>query len=613
MNPVRTILATALAAAAVSMAMPAAAQTYSKTVFFGDSLTDSGTFRPALIQAVGPNGALLGRFTTNPGLVWSEYVANFYGANASPSNQGGTNYAVGGARTGTNGTSPFGAIPSLTTQINTHLAANGGRADANALYTVWGGANDIFAAAAVPAQAQAILGAAVTSQVGTVAALQNAGARYVLVPTVPDIGITPDFRRQGAAGMAAGTQLSTTYNNALFAGLASANLRVIPVDTFNLLREITSNPAPYGFRNVTDPGCRTQPAPAGSSSLFCNPASYVAPDVPDAYVFADGVHPSSKAHAILADYALSLLEAPRQMAVLTHSAETVGRARADRVSAQAEQRPEDSEGMRWWADMRLDSQRYGDGDTYDGMGPTLTFGADWSSGALVFGGFAGYGEQKLDWGKRRGEFDQSDATLGGYLGWSSGAFWANGQVSYTWLSYDIERQVQLGSVTRVHSGSPDGENLGIAASAGWDFGSDSFKHGPVVSLVSQSIDLDGYDENSTEATALSFPDQEFDSLIGSVGWQLQAALGENLHPYARLTYDHQFEEEAEEAFAQLRSMPGLAPYAVPGVEFDRDYGTMTFGARTEMFGLGADIGTSLTVGQKGGNDATVFVSVNGTF
>src|SRR3546814_9790840 len=97
-KPLRTLLAAALALAA----MPALAQDspFSQTVFFGDSLTDSGHFRPALIQLIGPNGALIGRFTTNPGLVWSEYLADYYGTNAVSDNQGGDNYAVGGARPG---------------------------------------------------------------------------------------------------------------------------------------------------------------------------------------------------------------------------------------------------------------------------------------------------------------------------------------------------------------------------------------------------------------------------------------------------------------------------------------------------------------------------------
>ena len=73
-RPLRAALAVALAAAAV---MPAFADdTFSRTVFFGDSLTDSGYFRPVIVRTIGPSGAILGRFTTNPGLVWSERVAD---------------------------------------------------------------------------------------------------------------------------------------------------------------------------------------------------------------------------------------------------------------------------------------------------------------------------------------------------------------------------------------------------------------------------------------------------------------------------------------------------------------------------------------------------------
>ncbi|HVQ34256.1 MAG TPA: hypothetical protein VMS49_09985, partial [Lysobacter sp.] len=68
-RPVRHLLAAALAFAA----LPAAAQTYSQTVFFGDSLTDAGWYRPTLIQVAGPSAAILGKFSTNPTLVWSEH------------------------------------------------------------------------------------------------------------------------------------------------------------------------------------------------------------------------------------------------------------------------------------------------------------------------------------------------------------------------------------------------------------------------------------------------------------------------------------------------------------------------------------------------------------
>ena len=607
-SPVRSLLAVALAIAAA----PALAQDspYSETVFIGDSLTDSGHFRPALIQVVGPSGALIGRFTTNPGLVWSEYLAEFYGTSAVSDNQGGTNYAVGGARTGTDTSGALGPIPSLATQTSSYLTSTGGRADPNALYTVWGGANDLFAVAG-GAPAQETIASAVTAQIGVVGTLQNAGARYVLVPTVPDLGVTPSFRAQGAVASATATQLTTAYNNALFGGLNAAGLRVIPLDTFHLLQEIVADPLPYGFTNVTGTACQPQ---ITGSSLTCSPSSYVVPNAADIYAFADGVHPSSRAHAILSDYALSVLEGPRQIAALPQSSAIIGRARAERVATHVAGKPE-SDGMRWWGGVRGDSQRYDEGDLYEGIAPAGTFGVDWARGSMVFGGFGGYGSGKQDFGRNGGSFKQSDATLGGFAGWYGDQAWVSAQLSYSWISFDVDRDVQLGDTSRRHSGSPDGSNLSAGVSAGFEFGEGAFRHGPVVSLLSQQIKVDGYAESNPGSTALIYADQDFDSLVGSAGWQVSYALNDHLRPYARLTYDREFEESADEVFAQLQSMPEAAPYAVPGLDLDRDYSTVLVGARTRLFGLDADIGLSTTVGQKGGTgtNTTAFATLSGSF
>ena len=610
MKPVRTLLAVALALAAA----PSSAQTYSQTVFFGDSLTDSGHFRPALVQVAGPSAALVGKFTTNPGLVWSEYLADFYGTNATPANQGGDNFAVGGARAGTNSSATLAPgftlpVPSLATQVGSYLTRTGGRADANALYTVWGGNNDLFAVAG-GAPAQATIGAAVTAQVGIVGTLQAAGARYVLVPTIPDLGLTPGARAQGAAAQGLLTQLASSYNAALFGGLASAGLRVIPLDTFHLFQEVAANPASFGFSNITGTACQPQ---ITAQSLTCNPGTYVTPNAPTSYAFADAVHPTGAAHEIIADYAVSILEGPRLIAVLPNSASMVGRSRADRVGAHLAGKPA-GDGMRWWADGRGDFQRYGGGDHYDGVGPSLTAGVDWASGNLVFGGFAGVGQQKLDWGKRGGSFDQSDATLGGFIGWFGDGAWVNGQLSYSQLRFDIDRTVDLGRATRTHTGSPDGSNLSAGASAGWDFGDGTLRHGPVIGVLAQKIEIDGYAESDpTLSTSLAYPDQTFDSLIGSAGWQFSYTINEHLTPYARLTVDREFEDAPAQAFARSQSLVGSGEYAVPGLVFDQSYGTLLFGARTQLFGLDANMGTSVTVGQQRGNHATVFVNLGSSF
>ena len=611
MSKSRTVR-TALAAALALAVLPAAAhdQPFSGTVFFGDSLTDAGYFRPLLPPNV---QAVTGQFTTNPGLVWSQWLAEHYGTQARPNGNGqtGDNHAAGGARNGVDVTGALGFTPSLATQAAGYLAANGGRADPDALYTVWGGANDLFAVVADPGNAQAIIGGAVGAQVGIIGGLQAAGARYVLVPNIPDLGLTPSFRAQGPAAAAQGTALATGYNQALFSTLASNGLAVIPVDTFAFLREVAADPAQFGIANVTGTACMPQ---ITAQSLTCNPTSLVSPDAPQTYLFADGVHPASGAHAALADLAIAAIEGPRQMAVLPHSAAATGRNRAQRVGAQITHRG-DAGGARWWADLRGDFQRYAHGDHYDGTGPALLVGMDWGGDGLAYGGFIGYGVQGNDWGSRRGNWDQSEASIGGYIGWSAeSGGWINAQLSYTSLDFDIERQVPLGPALRTHGGSTDGSSVALAVQGGWQFGDGALRHGPVLGVVAQRVEVDGFAESDPGlSTSLAYLDQEFDSTVGSAGWQLSYAIHDTLAPYARVTIDREFEDEAAQAFARSQSIAGSLPYAVPGVEYDQSWTTLTFGARTKLFGLDADIGASVNSGQKGGKHSMVFASVGAGF
>ena len=472
---------------------------------------------------------------------------------------------------------------------------------------MWGGANDLFFHLNGLSTQQTFLGAA-GIQVQVITALSQAGAQYIMVPNMPDVGRTPFGLSQGPAGSAGITALVQAYNQTLFGGLAAANQHVIPLDTFNFIREISASPATYGLTNVTDTACVGVP-----SSLVCNPNTMATPNAAQTYAFADSVHPTSAAHAMLGQFALSVIEGPRQVAVLPHSEAMVGRARAQMVDG-AIAGFDKEDGMRWWADVRGDQQRYGAPFHYDGIGPAASFGIGWTSGNLVYGGFAGYGQQSNDFGQRRGEFKQTDAGLGGFVGWRGDALWANAQLGWTKVSYEVDRQVNIGPATRVHSGSPDGDNLSIGASAGWNFGHGALSHGPVLSVLSQKISVDGYAETDPAlSTSLAYPQQDFDSLIGSVGWQASYAINDHVQPYAKLTYDREFEDAPAQAWAQSQSMAGTLPYAVPGLAFDDSYGTMAFGVRTKVLGLDANAGASLTVGQSGGNDATFFLSVGSKF
>ncbi len=620
----RTLLCAALALAASPVFAQSQSDTpespFSQTVFFGDSLTDGGFYRPFLIETQGPSAAVVGQFTTNPGYVWAQILADYYGSNAAPAwglttggvvAADGNNYAAGGATFNTGPgfppTPPTMYAPTIPTQVAAYLASTGGHADAAALYTVWGGANDLFFHLnAVTNQAQFLAAAGV--EVSVVQGLSQAGAQYIMVPNLPDVGRTPFGLSQGPAGSAGITALVEAYNAALYGGLATANLHVIPLDTFHFIRELSDDPATYGFTNVTGTACVGVP-----SSLVCSPLSTV-PGGADTYAFADSVHPTAAAHRMLADYAISVLEGPRQIAVLPHSAATVGLQRSREVASSITDLSNQGDGTRWWGSLRGDQQRFNNSVGFDGNGGTGSLGFGWRDGNLMYGAFGGWGTQSIDFGYSRGKFRQSDKTLGGFIGWGGDSgLWANAQVSYSWLDFRVHRDVTLGNAVRTHSGSPEGENLSYGGGIGWNFRHGAWQNGPVLTVLAQDIKVDGYAEDSTLSTALTYPNQRFHSLIGSLGWQASYAINDHLVPYAKLTWDREFKDQPAQVWAQSNSLPGSLPYAVPGLTYDQSYGTLMFGVRSKVMGLDLTTGSSLTFNQRGGGDSSFFVTVGGSF
>ena len=103
-----------------------AVTTFDHVVVFGDSLSDNGN---------------AGRFSNGP--VWVEVLANRLGLALRPSQAGGRNYAVGGARL-----DPHSGEHSLRAQADQFLRASppAGRT----LYVVYGGGNDVLGAVGHP-------------------------------------------------------------------------------------------------------------------------------------------------------------------------------------------------------------------------------------------------------------------------------------------------------------------------------------------------------------------------------------------------------------------------------------------------------------------------------
>lgn len=283
-----------------------------QVVSFGDSLSDVGTYAP-IASAVGG-----GRFTTNPGQVWTQDVAQYYGGTLTAaytidftqklSPAGGFGYAEGGATVATPAnqndflTEVIGNIEMpVNQQVSSYLSAHGSF-NSNQLVLVWAGANDVLRAGALPAGATVVETAA-TTLAQVVAQIVASGATHVVVVNVPNIGLAPDGLAASDGG-ATLTQESQLFNSTLNAGLQTQGIqsKVIQVDAYTWLNGIISNFKANGF-SVSNTGQACDPSKTpDNTSLLCSPATYVAANADQTYMFADDLHPTTHLHTLFAQY-----------------------------------------------------------------------------------------------------------------------------------------------------------------------------------------------------------------------------------------------------------------------------------------------------------------------
>lgn len=621
---------------------------FDNMVVFGDSLSDDGNLSLALQlpQIV--------RFTTNPGQTGVENVADYFGMPMSPALAGGTDFAFGGAGLVNNSPGTPSSVPVLPTQLGMYLQAAGGKADPKALYAVWGGANDIFygatsaaagataqqliqqtiqqmvqqaiagnvipndptaisaytaqitpvvtqqvtaqveAAAGVtslmtPDQVQAGIQQAAATELGMIDQLGKAGARYVMVFNLPNIGATPEAMAQGATASAQLTGLTLTFNNTLNTGLAKAGVNIIPVNTFALLSELIADPSRYGFTNVTQPACT-------GSSFGCLPAgtpgatSTYQPGTENTYLFADGVHPTTATHAMLAQYAESIITAPGEMSLLGEAPlqinESLNRSIITQATSSLANAP--GNGLRVWASydyarQRLDAQVNSPKSSNDAN--TLAVGADiHPSDALTAGLAFTAGQQKDDFAGNAGGFKLQDLLASGYVmwGWDQAYFGAIGSFGHLGYS-DLHRNIPIGPTVRYESGSTSGYHTALALTGGWWINFGNWRTGPYADLSWQHAHVDGYSENGGDATAMTFGNQDRHALIGTLGWQLTGNLqtgSATLHPFARVAWNHDDDADPRDVTAGLVSMPGT--FALPGFAPDKNWGSVGVGLAADF-------------------------------
>ena len=163
------------------------------------------------------------------------------------------------------------------------------KASKDALYIILGGANDYLSGDFFdPTEPITAVEYAITS-------LYDAGARYFLVPNIPDLGNTPLARTFSDEETAFLTDISKQHNDLLETTLRKLkqdlpDIKIEYADFRALGLDVANNPTAFGLTNVTD-----------SYLIGEAPDFSTAGKSPDDYLFFDEIHLTTVGHLFIAD------------------------------------------------------------------------------------------------------------------------------------------------------------------------------------------------------------------------------------------------------------------------------------------------------------------------
>lgn len=284
--------------------------TFNDIVVFGDGLSDMGRWGNITNFRYPPadKGFFESRWTN--GKVWVEHFAEGLGLTITLKN----NYAMGGATTGRyninenlrsalkvdNSVAFEGMLAQVESHLTKHPKLNG-----NTLFTLWAGGHDIgnYLDYGQPDLAKYLPSENYRMAIEKLVA---AGAKNILVGTMPDMGFTPVYF--GTKHQTEASRLCHELNTGLDKIIQSyrgTDVRFVKIDGAGIFAEVGMNPSKYGFE--TTEAYLPINAINFAAPLAKNEVSIPNKDKglnPDDFMNWWAVSASAKMHRILAEKAL---------------------------------------------------------------------------------------------------------------------------------------------------------------------------------------------------------------------------------------------------------------------------------------------------------------------
>lgn len=600
MSRLSTKLLCAVASAALLPAAPAAAQTVTRIVAFGDSYADDGN----LFEITGTSHPAYptGRFSGG---------SNFIDSMSQALDVPVDNFAIGGAFTG-NGNINNPALPGFITQWNSYLAGGGpaffprvsGTFGPTDLVAVSIGGNDARAyqfGGGTVAGAPAAAAVSVAEATAGLNALVDAGAQNILF-LAGDVGRLPEVAGNPIA--AVGSAFATSFNAGMQASLSDIAAQGVIVNYLDLnliADQVSANLATFGLTS------------AGACPIACasNPA------LQTQYLFyVDQLHLTSAGFAIVGQYAVRQLEAPLHFQAQTdmglQTASAFGSTLLGRLDLSNARLGRPADGLNFYLTANTARQDVDSTLTnlpYDLNTFGITAGAEYEAAGTIFGAALNYSKGDAGIGGT-GEAEVSGMNLGVYAGWSGGGGgFAEGYAGYGWQNYDFEREAVIDEI----EGESDGNSLVAGAKVGYLFGTSGLRVGPVAGLSYAKIDIDGYTETGDPVLTLNVDDQDLKALVGSLGIEARGSYtggGLAVQPYASLTAEKDFEGDGRIIhYANTASPTIVNSFVLPDRSEDM-YGRLAGGVSIGITpNASIQINGSTTIERDGGDELSGFLGV----
>lgn len=311
----------------------------------------------------------------------------------------------------------------------------------------------------------------------------------------------------------------------------------------------------------------------------------MAPGADRTYLFADGVHPTTGAHAIIAQFVEGLIEGPTQYSLMAESAlrNRMGHVRTLNDGLMQAQAPGNTS--------RFSAFAAADGADFDidpGSGTTGQSSSNESytvgvtaraTPALTLGFGVGKTRTRASFGAEAGGYQTSETALSVFGGVREGGFYLNGAATMSDIDFNnVRRNIRLGPLIRTAEARPQGSNASLMVNTGYDFALGKLSLGPVVGLSLQNVEINSFDESGAGASNLRLENQKRKSEVWSVGARASYDLG-GFTPFVRVTVDKERKDDLRFVSASPLSLASGNIYDIPAYQADDSYVTTYVGFR----------------------------------